>query len=142
MMWAPRRAVPVAAADSTAGPCKNNPNPDSCGKAFSHTSGLDRHFKMHSPDRLLHCRSGTAEELHWLEVAVRIMELEYQDDIERAPMSHRDMGADPPMPFDILYIVDTQFEGLVIGHAIVSASYPVVKWSIERLGRTFFLLYV
>ena len=52
------------------------------------------------------------------------------------------MGADPPMPFNTSYLADTKFEGLAIGHAIVSASYPVVKWSIERLGRTFFLLHV
>jgi hypothetical protein len=100
-MWAPRWAVPVAAADSTAGPCKNNPNPDSCGKAFGHISGLDRHFKMHNPDRLLHCRSGTAEELHWLEIAVRIMELEYQADIERTPHWHEPQrhGSRPPNAF-------------------------------------------
>ena len=41
----------------------------------------------------------------------RIMELKYQADIERTPMSHRERGADPPMPFDKSYLADTKFEG-------------------------------
>jgi hypothetical protein len=72
---------------------------------------------MHNLDRL-HCRSGTAEELHLLEIAVRIMKLEYQADIERTPISHRDMGADPLMPFDTSYLADTRFEGLAMSRTI------------------------